>query len=170
VAVEAVADVPLPDIRIRMNPALGLVALPSWFWVDGYDGQPFGVSRSVELPPEIDAQVLLDAVPADDPRRQGSSFAVAVRLWPRRYEWDFGDGRTLVTQSLGKSYPAESDVAHSYEHSSLGFPDGFPIRLTVEFAAEYRVDDGPPQPLPAIRRTFEAGYKVQEIQAVLVHP
>src|SRR5262249_22658852 len=28
----------LPDLRIGMNPRLGLVAVPTWFWVEGYSG------------------------------------------------------------------------------------------------------------------------------------
>jgi hypothetical protein len=61
-----------------------------------------------------------------------------------------------------------SDVQHTYGHSSLPFAGGFPIRLTVEYAAEYRVDGDGPFGLPAVRRTYEAGHRVQEIQTVLV--
>src|SRR5581483_612033 len=169
VALDALAHVPLPNIQIRMNPSLGLVALPGWFWVEGYNGQPFGTSRTVEVPPEVGPEVPVDVVPADDPRRRGSSFTVEVRVWASRYEWSFGDGAGLVTQSLGKPYPAESDITHTYEHSSLLFPGGFPVRLTVEYRAEYRVNGGAPQPLPPVRRTYEAGYRVQEVQPVLTN-
>ena len=106
-------------------------------------------------------------MPADDPGRQGSSFTVHVRVWPTGYAWDFGDGGNELTQSLGQAYPSESDIQHTYEYSSLRTAGGFPIRLTVEFAAEYRVDGGAPSGLPSIRRTYEASYRVQEIQAVL---
>ena len=169
VALDALAHVPLPNIQIRMNPSLGLVALPGWFWVEGYNGQPFGTSRTVEVPPEVGPEVPVDVVPADDPRRRGSSFTVEVRVWASRYEWSFGDGAGLVTQSLGKPYPAESDITHTYEHSSLRFPSGVPVRLTVEYSAEYRVNGGAPQLLPPVRRTYEAGYRVQEVQPVLTN-
>lgn len=168
VAIEILVHVPLPEIRVRVNPGLGLVALPSWFWVEGYAGEPFGASRTVEIPPEVSAQVPLDLVPADDPRRQGRSFTVEVRVWASRYDWDFGDGTAAVVGSLGKAYPAESDVRHTYRHSSLPFAGGFPVRLTVEYAAEFRVDGEGPFGLPAVRRTYEAAHRVQEIQAVLV--
>lgn len=169
VALDTLEQVPLPDIRIRMNPSLGMVAMPGWFWVEGYDGRPFGLSRTVDVPAEVGAEVPVDVVPADDPRRRGSSFTVDVRVWASRYEWNFGDGASLVAQSLGRPYPSESDIKHTYEYSSLRFPGGFPVRLTVEYSAEYRVNGGAPQPLPAVRRTYEAAYRVQEVQPVLTN-
>src|SRR4030095_87369 len=63
VAVELLHHVPLPELQIRMNPALGLVAVPGWFWVQGYDGQPFGASQTVRLPPEVGPNVPLSVVP-----------------------------------------------------------------------------------------------------------
>lgn len=167
VALDALGHVPLPHIQLRMNPSLGLVALPGWFWVEGYDGRPFGLQRRVTIPPEVGSDVPDTVVPADDPRRRETHFTVEVRVWPSRYEWDFGDGKSLVADSLGKPYPAESDIQHTYEHSSLGLPDGFPVRLTVTFDAEFRVNGGAPQALPSIQQTYEYGYRVQEIQSVL---
>ena len=102
----------------------------------------------------------LTDVPADDPRRQGRSFTVEVRVWGDRYDWNFGDGRSLddALARQGRTR-AESDVQHTYEHSSLPFPGGFPVRLTVEYAAEFRVDGGGPQGLPPVRRTYEAAFR-----------
>jgi len=167
VALDVLAQVPMPSIRIRMNPGLGLVALPGWFWVEGYDNRPFGASRTVEVPPTVGPEVPVAVVPAGDPRRRGSAFTVDVRVSLARYEWGFGDGGAFVTRSLGRAYPAESDIQHTYEYSSLGRPDGFPVALAAEFAAEYRVDGGPAQTLPPVRRTYASGYRVQEAQAVL---
>ena len=167
VALYALGHVRLPDLRLRVNPDLGLVHLPGWFWVDGYDGRPFGVTRTVHVPPEIGDDVPVTEVPADDPRRRGTSFSVSVRLWPSRYAWDFGDGQSLVTTSLGKPHPAESDIRHTYEASSLGYPDGFPVRLAVTFDAEYRVNGGPPQALPSITQVVDYGYRVQEVQSII---
>ena len=79
-----------------------------------------------------------------------------MRVRPSRYEWDFGDGTTPVTRSLGQKYPRESDMKHTYEHSSLPFPNGFPVRLTVEFGAEFRVDGRAPEGLPSIGRAGSA--------------
>ena len=167
VALDALGHQPLPGVQIRMNPALGLVAMPAWFWVEGYDGSSFGTSRTVEVPPEVGPEVPDTLVPADDPRRQGSSFTVEVRLWPTSYAWSFGDGGGIESQSLGTAYPAPSEIQHTYEYSSLHFPGGFPVRLTVDFAAEFRVNGGAPEDLPTIRTTYESGYRVQELQPVL---
>jgi hypothetical protein len=167
VAIEVLHQIPLPDIRVRMNPDTGLVALPAWFWVENYDGQANSSARTVELPPLVGPEIPLAVVPANDPRRQSQSFSVEVRVWPTQYLWSFGDGTTFASQTLGQRYPEVSEIQHTYEHSSLRTSGGFPVRLTVAFAAEYRVDGGPPQGLPSTQRTYEARYRVQEVQTVL---
>jgi hypothetical protein len=157
VALDMLAHIPLPDIHLRANPDLGLVAIPEWFWIEGYNGQPFGQSRTVTLPP-----------PA--PGLPPTSFTVTVRLWPKQYDWSFGDGQDLITQSIGKAYPQESDIQHVYQHSSFAFAQGYPLWLTVEYGAEFSVNGGAPQPLPAIRHTYRAVHQVQEIQSILDKP
>jgi hypothetical protein len=168
VALDVYAHVPLPDIKLRASPDLGLVAVPGWFWVEGYDGSSFGASRTVQLPPEIGPEVPFTEVPATDPRRQGSSFTVTVRVWPVGYSWSFGDSGGLETASLGQSYPATSDIQHSYEYSSLRHPEGFPVTMTAHFAAEYTVNGGAPQGLPGMQRTYALSYRVRELQGILV--
>jgi hypothetical protein len=167
IALSILDHLPLPEIQLQANPALGLVSMPAWFWLEGYDGQPFGGARTVSLPAEVGPEVPVSEVPANDRRRQPSSLTIEVQVRPTRYEWSFGDGATLTTRSLGRRYPQESDIQHTYEYSSLGFPNGFPLRLSVEFAAEFRVNGQAPEPLPSMRRTYETGYRVQEVQAVL---
>jgi hypothetical protein len=167
VAVEILHEVPLPVLQVRMSPQLGLVALPAWFWLEGADGRAVESSRTVDVPPAIGADVPAAAVPADDPRRRGTSFRVDVRVWPVRYLWSFGDGVTHSSQSFGRKYPEQSDVQHVYGNSSLGSAAGYAVRVDVEYAAEFRVNGGPPQALPSITRTFESSYRVQEIQSVL---
>ena len=157
VALDVLGHVPLPNIQLRMNPGLGLVAMPGWFWVGNFDGQPFGASRTVVIPPPILGQ-------------PPTVFTVTVRVWPTEYDWLFGDGGSLVTHSLGQAYPAQSDVQHTYEYSSLSFSSGFPVDLTVQFAAEFRVNGGGPQPLPGIRHTWATTYPVQQAQAILGAP
>jgi hypothetical protein len=158
VALDILARIPLPELRVRANPGLGLVAVPSWYWVEGYDGAGFGEARTVTIPP---------ANPLD-PNDRGTSFTVEVRAQGSRYDWSFGDGRGMTTRSLGRPYPAESDIQHTYQHSSLPFAAGFPVRVTAEYRAEFRVDGGAPQALPAVRRTYGSDFRVQEIQPVLV--
>ena len=154
VALDMVTHIPLPPIKLRVNPDIGLVGMAGWFWVDGYRGETIQESRTVTVPP-----------PA--PGLPPSSFTVTVRLWGEDYSWAFGDGKTLETTSLGKAYPTESDIQHNYQHSSLPFADGFPVFLTVRFHAEFSVNGGAPQGLPPIQHTWQANHPVQEIQAVL---
>lgn len=164
---DVLEDVPLPAAKVRMNPDLGLVAVPTWFWVEGYDGRAFGVSQRINIPAEIGDDVPIDDVPRDDPRRRPTSMTIIVTVRPSRYEWSFGDGTRLVTRSLGKPYPQASDVKHAYEYSSLRSPSGFTVGLTIEFTAAYRINGGAAQALPPIRRSYESSYRVQEIQPVL---
>jgi len=164
---DVLEDVPLPVAKVRMNPDLGLVAVPTWFWVEGYDGRAFGVTRRVNIPAEIGDDVPVADVPRDDPRRRPTSMTIVVTVRPSRYEWTFGDGTRLVTRSLGKPYPQASDVKHTYEHSSLRSPSGFTVGLTIEFTAEYRINGAAAQALPPIRRRYESSYRVQEIQPIL---
>jgi len=137
--------VPLPNVTIRMNPSLGLVAMPGWFWGEGYNGEPFGGSATV------------------------GAYTVSVQVEPASYTWDFGDGSTLVSHSLGKPYPAESDIQHTYQYSSLHYASGFPIRLTIQFAASFSVNGGPAEPLTGMTRTYTASYRVQELQSILTN-
>lgn len=167
VALSILGQVPLPNIQLEENPALGLVNLPGWFWVDGYGGKPFGGSQTVTIPPAVGPSVPFTQVPENDPRRQPTFFTVSVQLWPTSYDWSFGDGSTLSTQSLGQPYPAQSEIQHTYQYSSLRTPSGFPIQLSVVFAAQYQVNGGTSQALPSISHTYSATYPVQEAQALL---
>jgi hypothetical protein len=145
VAMDVLQHIPLPNVKIRVNPALGLVAMPGWFWAEGYNGEPFGGSATV------------------------GSYTVAVQVQPSSYTWSFGDGNTLVTQSLGQPYPAESDIQHTYQYSSLHYPDGFLVQLTIQFAASYSVNGGPAEPLSSMERAYTASYRVQELQSILTN-
>ena len=149
--------VPLPNVQVEANPGMGLVGLPSWFWVQGYTGQPFGASQTVTIPPAV-------------PGAQPTSFTVSVRIWGDKYEWNFGDGSPGLTGSLGKAYPQESDVRHLYQFSSFTLPNGFPIQLTVQFAAQYQVNGGVPQGLPPIEHSYRTNLPVQQVQTTLSAP
>ncbi len=143
VAAEVLGIVPLPPIRVGANPGTGLVALPSWFWIDGYDGRRLSGSRAVGL------------------------VVVEVEIWPQNYHWSFGDGASLDTLSVGRAYPEESDVRHAYERSSLGAGGAFDTRLEITFAAQFRVNGGPWTPLPPVTQTYSRAYPVQQLQSVL---
>ncbi len=152
-AVRLCASIVLPTAQLKVNPNLGLVNVPSWFWVEGYQGQDLTASESLPSPPYV-------------------PMTIAVRAYPQRFIWHFGDSdQTLITSSLGQAYPAESDVAHTYAFSSLSYPEGFPITLTIEWATEYRVNGGPPQPLAIIlTRDYLAAHRVQEVQPLITNP
>ncbi len=150
-ALQLIRRVPLPDIRVKANPGVGLVNVPAWFWVEGYDGRPFGTAETISV-----------SVPGGGSR----SVSLSVEVRGGSYEWDFGDG-TTETGSLGTAYPAESEVKHRYASSSLGRPQGFPLKLTVRYEAAYRVNGGPLQPLPPVTAEYTGAYPVQEAQSVL---
>ena len=135
--------IPIPTVTIEVNPDQGLVGVDSWFWIDGYDGQPISESTNAfGRRIEVEAQV-------------------------QRYEWRFGDGRTVMSDSPGRPYPDRSDVRHVYERSSLGHEDGYPVEVGFVFAVRYRVDDGGWLELPGIERVADASYLVRESQAVI---
>ncbi len=143
IAAELRDHVPVPPITVGANPALGLVAMPSWFWVEGYDGATIRASDGLE------------------------GVTVEVEIAPAEYRWNFGDGATIRTTSLGQPYPVESDIRHTYEQSSLSTGGTFGVTLEVTFSAHYRVNGGPVQPLEPIIRTFTLPYAVQQLQSIL---
>jgi hypothetical protein len=166
-AVSMAADLPPPDLRIGMNPALGMVAVPTWFWVEGYDGGLLSQSESVleahenchfVVVRDADHHPILDEDGRPRVRREctveTTTFTVDVRLWPGRLQWDFGDnhGRSIgcpdqgdCAEALGQifidsSHP--SPIQHPYAWSSLGVNgdlDAYTVKLGITFAAQYRV-------------------------------
>ena len=142
-AAELLDQVPVPTIEIGVNPAPGLVAVPSWFWIEGYDGAPITASQSL------------------------AGVKVEVQITPTAYRWTFGDGAKLETTSLGKAYPATSDIRHTYQQSSLAAGGKFTVTVMLEFSARYRVSGGAWQSLEPIARFFTAAYPVQQLQSIL---
>lgn len=134
--------IPIPNVTIDVNPERGLVGIESWFWIEGYDGEPIVEST--------------DAF--------GRRVDVEARV--ERYEWSFGDNGTLVTRSAGSPYPERSDVRHVYERSSLGYPKGYTVEAGFFFSVRYRVEGGGWIDLPGIERVAQTQYPVRESQAV----
>jgi hypothetical protein len=135
--------VPVPDITVGVNPATGLVAMPSWFWIEGYDGSAIRTSDTL------------------------GDTTVEVEVRPTGYRWSFGDGEALETDSLGEAYPQESDIRHTYQQSSLADGGAFQVTVRITFSVRYRVDGGPWEPLDPITRSFSAAYRVQQLQSIL---
>lgn len=136
-------EIPLPAGSVRMNPDLGLVGTESWFWIEGYRGEPLTTST--------------DAL----------GVPVTVEARPTTYQWSFGDGTTLETTAPGTAYPERSEVRHVFEQSSSSMPGGYPVEVRFGFAVRYSTIGGDWVDLPAITRTASARYQVRESQAVL---
>jgi hypothetical protein len=166
------AELPPPDLRIMMNPAKGLVAVPTWFWVEGYDGGTLAQSETVRESHEncrlvpvrgADGLPVLGSDGRPLTRREctieNSIFVVSVRLWPNQFAWDFGDhhsqnitcpGRDDCGDALGMPFidaMHPSPIQHPYVWSSLGVngtADAYAIKLAITFGAQYQVTvDGP---------------------------
>lgn len=152
---------PLPSIGIGINPNPGLVALQSWFWIQGYQNAPLVPSLHLDLPWTLswDQDVTHSETTAcptdDDPEKTCTSSVtvtehsnephldqidVTVTFTPATYTWDFGDGRKGSHLSfdpatgVGRAYTdpyTPSPVAWSYESDSRDFVGGFPVMVTV---------------------------------------
>jgi hypothetical protein len=144
----------LPPFEARVNPLRGLVNLESWFWVEGYDGREYTASESFSSPPYV------------------GDLTIEVRLYPRLYEWDFGDRSSYATgdkeglgqRAAGGAQP--STVRHTYSAARPG--DGYPVLLTIEWAVEYRVNGGDPLFLSVVARTGTVIHPVQEVAPIIV--
>ncbi len=164
-------QLPLPDLTIKMNPRLGLVRLPTWFWVDGYDGGIRSNGGTIEVRrTECHSEAVRDG--GGDAVLDGGgapqttnvcatktdALMVEVRLFPTHYLWDFGDGATQAVRcggdpgscrgGLGDPYQDAthpSSIAHPYTRSSLHVGGAYTVTLAIAFAAEYRfrLDDAP---------------------------
>ena len=135
--------VPLPRIAVGVSPAVGLVALESWFWVDGYGGRT--ISGSATL----------------------GRYDVDVEITPVRYRWSWGDGAALTTASRGLAYPRVSSIRHTYERSSLQAGGSYDVRLAIIWEARYRENGGSWLPLDPITSGHSRSYAVRQLQSVL---
>lgn len=133
----------LPPISLRVNPAVGLVAVESWFWVSGYGGGTLTGSATLE----------------------GSH--VDVEITPVRYRWSWGDGGSLSTASRGLAYPQRSTIRHTYERSSLQAGGSYRVRLSITWEARYSENGGAWLPLDPITSGHQRSYAVRQLQSVL---
>jgi len=80
-----------------------------------------------------------------------------------RWEWDFGDGRTLRTDSPGSRYPA-LDVSHTYRRAGR-----YRVTCTTVWSAHFTVDGLGPYPVePDIRQQASRTIRVADARARLV--
>lgn len=142
------ATVELPLVTVRMNPATGIVNVPTWFWAEGYQGQDLFASQSWGPPYE--------------------DTTITVRYFVKEYLWNYGDGGQISSRSLGQPYPQESDVRNAYGWSSQTEPAGvFHGALIIRWGVEYTVNGGTPVALPEVTRRYEFEYPVQQLQPVI---
>jgi hypothetical protein len=197
-AAQLEGEVSLPNIRIRMNPSLGLVNVPTWFWVEGYHGEALPLSQTIGLR-RVECHTETATTTSDDGSTASVEthdvcaatidyLTVEVRLFPTHYAWSFGDGGQQQVACSGEpgscatglglpfqdaAHP--SPIAHPYLRSSLHVGGAYPIGLAIDFGAQYRFHlNATPmtdwRSLPTRHGDWRGIHPVQEAQAVLVRP
>lgn len=174
-AISAEHEAPPPPVTLKANPDPGVVAVPSWFWVAGYNGSP--VTHSKTQHASHTECRLLAGVP--ECHTVDDSVTVNVRLTATSYTWNFGDGRNGSVQSyppdkgLGTAYTDAthaSPVAWSYEFDSREFSSGFPIKLTISFSGAFQANGGTWQSLPTIDDNWSTGLVMRQVQTLNTVP
>jgi hypothetical protein len=161
---------PWPSLTISAKPfPIGLTGLPTWFWLEGFNGQPVTASQRVQVA----------GLPNPQPGCPGGAGAaedVAVQAMPVAYTWQFGDHRAtsgLTTTAPGVPYPQQDGaITHQYEDTSRGsgHPNGFLVQVDARFRIQFRSGNGAWQVLPATDRQATLRYPVQEAYPVIVGP
>lgn len=133
-----VENVPVNLFTIDVRPeGRAVTGMPSYFWVEGYDGTP-----------------ITDTV-------RNGPVEVAVEISLGTVTWDFGDGTPPVTTGLGEAWPERSEVRHAYRDRGA-----YDVTVTVTLPATFTVNGGAAQQLAPITRTATIPYAVDEVQAV----
>lgn len=171
---QASREVPLPSVTLRANPDPALVAVPTWFWVTGYDGSPIRATHTTQA---SHTECRLVAGVAEC-RTVDDSVTVEVELNPTQYAWNFGDDSSTQAsfgdqRGLGQAFSnpqSPSPVAHRYRTSSAPFVSagGFQVALRITWSARFRVNGGPWQGLPEVVETYTARQAVREVQPIVV--
>jgi hypothetical protein len=166
-----------PNIQIGINPNPGVVAMPSWFWIQNYAGQVLTNSGTISET-HAECRRVSDGVATGlECHNVTNSMTVEARVGPTAYEWNFGDGQPHSDKmypnpvGLGRAYTdpyTPSPVAWSYQFDNLGRPDGFPISVSISFMAEFRANGGPWASLDPVTRTWQGNHVVQQVQPLVV--
>ena len=160
------AELPAPDLRIGMNPARGMVAVPTWFWVEGYDGGALSQSETVVETHEVCHLVSVrddrggaapglrrsaQHSPGTAPSNATLSPSTCGCCKPLRVDsaiapGEYAPARMVCPDALGQPYidptAHPSPIQHPYRWSSLGQggpADAYTVRLGITFGAQFRV-------------------------------
>ncbi len=137
-----------PEISIATSPPANiLVGLPTWFWLDGWDGTTRTTTVTAPWGDTLDLHLTLDTI-----------------------TWDYGDGTPTHTGGPGQPYPAESDVQHTYTHTSTTRSDPnatYPLTAQVHIDVTYTYDIHGPITVDPIELTIDHPIQVDQLQAVL---
>ena len=139
-----------PETTIGTSPPASiLVGLPTWFWLDGWDGTTRTTTVTAPWGDTLDLQLTLEHL-----------------------TWDFGDGSDPRQGGIGQPYPAESDIQHTYTHrsTSRAEPDAaYPLAAQLTIAVTYHYDGQGPIAVDPIDLTIEQPITVHQLQAVIRH-
>lgn len=137
-----------PSLSVQTSPPSNiLVGLPTWFWFEGWDGEPIATTVTAPWGEAIQLELTLDEV-----------------------TWSFGDGTPTMTADLGQPYPRESSVQHVYtdRSTSRDAPDGaHEVSAQVRITVRYWYQGEGPFSVPALEHTHEAQVVVRQLQAVI---
>ena len=62
---------------------------------------------------------------------------VDLKIWPSQYQWVFGDGASLASESAGAPYP-DLQITHDYRRKG-----GVSPRVDTTYSAQFSVNGGP---------------------------
>jgi len=162
-AVDVASAIRLPDAQLRINPGtVGLVNLPSFFWVEvgGWRGEDLVASRTWSGPAGGGA----DYIPT----------TVEVRYRWQGVIYNFGDGGEIERRTMGTPYRSgdtSSEIQNAYGWSSLTEPGGvFHPGLAIVWSVDYTINGEAGRLSDVVRRYDVPGYPVQQSQPIIVAP
>ncbi|MDQ6669719.1 MAG: hypothetical protein M3069_03025 [Chloroflexota bacterium] len=196
-ALGAESSIRWPRIAIGANPNdPATVAVPTYYWVSGYDGSPRSVGITAVVQEGERCTPTFETNP-DGPQTQTGqdcfpnlvTYRVTVTARPTTFSWNFGDNQrnptkdgqqSVVTKAglegLGTPYQAptwSSPIMHLFNVSSyrLEAEGGFPITLTVTYQVDWEAGasaTGERQSgsLGSLQQTVARPQRVQEIQVL----
>jgi len=88
---------------------------------------------------------------------------VDVRATAETFDWTFGDGATMQTQTAGGPYPSK-EIIHEYTDADVTVRPS----VDVTYSAEFRVNGGPWQAIPETITISGPGEQLRIVEATAV--